>query len=281
MSAPAPKTSPVYRPRKPHLTPLYQCVQDHYETLEQVYQERFEKRYGFWRPYLKEVMVRYLECGDYHQGFARVRCQGCGHEYLLAYSCKRRQFCPSCHHKRCLQFGQWLCREVLRAVPHKHIIMSLPKILRRYFLYDRRLLAELSRQGWETLKLFYQAFAPDAGAMPAAVVAVQTFGSFPDKFHPHLHIICADGHFSEDGTFRKAPKFKGVGLEKIFRHKVLKMLLARGKITGELIELMAGWRHSGFNVYCGPRIWPRQKRAMENLALYIVRASFTWAAHGI
>ena len=64
-----PEACPVYRPRKPHLTPFYQCVQDHYETLEQVYPERFEKRYGFWRPYLKEVMIRYLACGDLHARF--------------------------------------------------------------------------------------------------------------------------------------------------------------------------------------------------------------------
>ena len=60
-----PEACPVYRPRRPHLTPFYQCVQDHYETLEQVYPERFAKRYGFWRPYLKQIMVHYLECGDF------------------------------------------------------------------------------------------------------------------------------------------------------------------------------------------------------------------------
>jgi len=40
-------------------------------------------------------------------------------------------------------------------------------------------------------------------------------------------------------------------LEKIFRYKVLKMLRVRGKITEEFIRMMDGWRHSGFNVYCG------------------------------
>ena len=45
-------------PSQTHLTPFYQCVQDHYEALEPFWPERFEKRYGFWRPYLKEVMVR-------------------------------------------------------------------------------------------------------------------------------------------------------------------------------------------------------------------------------
>ncbi len=34
-------------------------------------------------------------------------------------------------------------------------------------------------------------------------------------------------------------------------------------------------RHSGFNVFCGPRIQPGDEEAMENLARYIVRASFS------
>src|SRR3972149_2896713 len=40
-------------------------------------------------------------------GFARVRCAECGNEYLLAFSCKRRHFCPSCHQKRVVEFGEW------------------------------------------------------------------------------------------------------------------------------------------------------------------------------
>ena len=83
-----PRTAPWkgrgHGPRKPHLTPFYQCVQDHYETLEQVYPERFAKRYGFWRPYLKQVMVHYLSCGDLHEGFARIhRCRTFVHDFRL------------------------------------------------------------------------------------------------------------------------------------------------------------------------------------------------------
>ena len=51
-----------------------------------------------------------------------------------------------------------------------------------------------------------------------------------------------------------------------------KMLLSRKKITEDLIEMMTGWRHSGFNVYCGPRIQPGEEEAIENLARYIIRA---------
>ncbi|MCX5842233.1 MAG: transposase zinc-binding domain-containing protein [Deltaproteobacteria bacterium] len=33
--------------------------------------------------------------GDPHNSFARVKCKDCDHEYLLAFSCKHRHFCPS------------------------------------------------------------------------------------------------------------------------------------------------------------------------------------------
>nr|HID58179.1 hypothetical protein [Desulfobacterales bacterium] len=79
----------------------------------------------------------------------------CGHEYLLAFSCKRRHFCPSCHQKGVAEFGEWLCEEVLNAVPDRHFVFSIPKILRRCFLYDRKLLSDLGRCGWESLKEFF------------------------------------------------------------------------------------------------------------------------------
>jgi hypothetical protein len=259
---------PVYRQRDPQSTPYYQCIEDHFETFEQVYEDRFERQYGFYRPYVKQVIYRYLDCGILHNGFARVRCQDCGHEYLLAFSCKRRHFCPSCHQKRVVEFGEWLCQEVVKAVPHRHVVLSIPKILRRYFLYDRKLLSDLSRCGWEALKLYYKK------AVPGAVVAIQSFGDFLG-FNPHLHVLISDGCFHENGMFSVSPTIDTGVLEKIFRHIVLKMLLGKCKISPDVIALMDKWRHTGFNVFCGRRILPRQKRSMENLARYIIRASFS------
>ncbi|NCO52325.1 MAG: hypothetical protein GW875_09520 [Deltaproteobacteria bacterium] len=39
--------------------------------------------------------------------------------------------------------------------------------------------------------------------------------------------------------------------------------------------MIMGWRHSGFNVFCGSRIQPGDEKAMENLARYIIRACFS------
>ena len=61
-----------------------------------------------------------------------VKCPDCVYEYLLAFSCKRRHFCPSCHQKRVIEFGERLCTEVLKKIPHRHFILSIPNILRRY-----------------------------------------------------------------------------------------------------------------------------------------------------
>ena len=38
---------------------------------------------------------------------------------------------------------------------------------------------------------------------------------------------------------------------------------------------MLSWHHSGFNVYCGNAIWPHNEEGLENLARYIIRASFS------
>ncbi|MBA4366964.1 MAG: hypothetical protein C0403_04925 [Desulfobacterium sp.] len=40
---------------------------------------------------------------------------------MLAFSCKCRHFCPSCHQKRVIEFGAWLYTEVLSSFPYQLI----------------------------------------------------------------------------------------------------------------------------------------------------------------
>ncbi len=163
---------------------------------------------------------------------------------------------------------------MFKKVPKRHFVFSIPKILRRCFLYDRNLLHDLSRCAWESLKVFMQDVVPERNPVPGAVIAVQTFGDFLG-FNPHCHVLIADGCFYGNGMFRVAPPLELKKLEAIFRHKVLRMLIAKGKITREMIALLPGWRHSGFHVFCGRRILPKEETALENLARYIIRASFS------
>ncbi|MEA1897405.1 MAG: transposase zinc-binding domain-containing protein [Bacteroidota bacterium] len=135
----------AYHPRNPKESPLWNLLNNHYENFERNYQERFEKEYGFFRPVISEVVHDYLKCGDLNEGFARVHCPECHHSYLLAFSCRGRWFCPSCHAKKVILFGEHLRHEILYPVPHRQYVFSIPKILRVYFKYDRKLLGKLSQ----------------------------------------------------------------------------------------------------------------------------------------
>jgi aminopeptidase-like protein len=44
------------------------------------------------------------------------------------------------------------------------------------------------------------------------------------------------------------------------------MLLNKGKITKELIAMLSSWRHSGFNIFCGNRIVPKDETMMDFIA---------------
>ncbi len=90
------------------------------------------------------------------------------------------------------------------------------------------------------------------------------FGDFLG-FNPHLHILGSDGCFYGEGMFKVAPRFDTKPLEEIFRHKIFKMLISKGKITEDLVDMLMKWRHSGFNVHCGRRIQPGDEQAMSRL----------------
>jgi ribosomal protein S27E len=109
------------------------------------YESRFEKQHGFLRPIIKEVVERYLDCGNPRCGFARIRCPDCRAEHLLMFSCRTRGFCPSCHAKRLEEWGEWMREELLLDVPHRQVVFTIPRMLRIFFKYNRRLLGDLCR----------------------------------------------------------------------------------------------------------------------------------------
>jgi len=77
---------------------------------------------GFFRPIVKEVVERYLDCGNPRCGFARIRCPDCRDERLLMFSCRTRGFCPSCHAKRIEKWSEWMRETLLLDVPHRQVV---------------------------------------------------------------------------------------------------------------------------------------------------------------
>ena len=165
-----------------------------------------------------------------------------------------------------VEFGEWLCTEVLKYVPHRQWVFSIPKRLRIYFMIDRRLLTKLSQCAWKVLSRYLKQTVPYADAVAGAVIAVQSIGDFLE-FNSHLHVIATDGCFYGDGSFKACPTPNPKNLEDLFHYEVFKMLKSEGKINDVVIENMINWRHSGFNVYCGKAIWPHNEEGLENLSI--------------
>jgi len=263
----------VYRPRRPRQSPLWQCLSGHFDTFLDVYEERYQPRYGFLRPIIPEVVNKFLDCGDLERGFARVRCDHCKHEYLLAFSCKGRWFCPSCHQKKVQLFGALLSETILFPVPHRHFTFGMPKMLRPYFRYDRDLLKDLCRIAHECLLEYLRTTLDLPDGLPGIVMAIHTFGEYLD-FHPHLHALVADGLFVRSGLFYVLPDAGLKPLEELFRARVITFLVEKGLLPPARAEMLRGWVHSGFNVHRSRRVLPDEREDLKRLGQYIIRNPF-------
>jgi transposase-like protein len=268
-AASASRPKGVYRARRPKDSPLWRIFDARYEEFEAAYEERFAEKYGALRPVVGRVVERFLKCGILDFGFARVRCPGCGDEYLLAFSCKSRCLCPSCHKKKQVAFGEFAVEEVLAEVPHRHVVFSVPRRVRWAFRRDRRRLAKLARISYATIREFLETAVGKGVGVPGAVACVQSYGDLLD-FHPHIHLLVSWGCFKRDGTFVAVEAVPSTEeLEKLFRHKVLRMLLDEEAINEEVVKNILSWPHTGFGAFVGHEIPAADRKGREEVARYL------------
>jgi len=132
----------------------------------------------------------------------------------LTFSCKTRGFCPSCHAKRLEAWGEWVRESLLLDVPHRQVVLTIPKTLRIFFKFRRRLLGELCRTAVKALMVYLEALTGE-DLVPGVIVAVQTFGD-RINFHPHLHFLVTEGGADVAGIFHRIPRLDDERLEELF-----------------------------------------------------------------
>ena len=80
-----------YQSHRPEQTLLYQIVDEYYPAFAALMAEQGKELPG----YVQREFEEFLQCGRLEHGFLRVRCESCHAEHLVAFSCKRRGFCPA------------------------------------------------------------------------------------------------------------------------------------------------------------------------------------------
>jgi hypothetical protein len=203
-------------------------------------------------------------------GFARAFCETCRTNYLIPFSCRGRSFCPSCEKKKQLLWAEWLHEEVLEPVPHRDVVLTIPRLLRGILRKRRELLLDLSQCGAEALVEYMRTrVGPDT--RPGIVVSIATSGDLL-QWHPHGHILLTDGAFSDDGVFHPLATWDGDAIMSLFRERLLGRLIERHAISEDLARKLLAWRHPGFSAHVGEAIPFEDKTAIEDVASYVVRA---------
>ncbi len=104
---------PGYQRHRPETTLLYQLVAERYRAFR-------DRRAAEDRPlprYVEDEFEAYLKCGLLEHGVLRVKCDAGQAEKLVASSCKRRGFCPSCGARRVAETAALLVDDVLPQRP--------------------------------------------------------------------------------------------------------------------------------------------------------------------
>jgi ribosomal protein S27E len=188
--------APAYHRHRPEQTALYAIVAEHYPRFVQ----EIERAGGYLPGFVRQEFEDYLKCGLLEHGFLRVKCDGCRHEHLVAFSCKRRGFCPSCGARRMIESAAHLVDHVFPEEPVRQWVLTFPIPLRFLLAAHPQVLSQVLavvQRGISTCLIHRAGFTVASGARTGAVTLIQRFGSALN-LNPHLHMLFIDGAY----TFR-------------------------------------------------------------------------------
>jgi len=156
---------------------------------------------------------------------------------------------------------------LLLDVPHRQVVFTIPKMLRIFFKYKRRLLGELCRAAVQALIGYFRS-ASGTELRPGVVASIQTFGQ-KINFHAHLHLLVTEGGEGQDGIFHHLASFQDNLLAEFFSREVFSLLLREELISETVVEKIMGWRHSGFSLHSKVRAQTRKEA--ERVGKYMRR----------
>ena len=294
----------LYNPRHPERTLFYQTIAEHFETwhaLASAGQFDGQGDHHTPKPYVRQAFRKYLECGIFAHGFARARCDDCGHDYFVAYSCKGRGVCPSCNTRRMVETAAHLTDHVFPRLPVRQWVLSVPKRLRYFLQRDGAVLNMVLRIFLRVIAQSLQSCSPGAAQVDkatlhiGAVAFIHRFGSSLNG-HVHFHVCVVDGVFeavagegegdadadvqaSPPGVvFHPASAINAPAVVQVqadLRKRILRAFVARGLLESCDAKDMLAYQHSGFSVDAGVCIESHDRAALERLLRYCARPPFS------
>jgi hypothetical protein len=175
---------------RPETTLLYQLVREYWPE----FQAELASHGRYLPAYVTKEFDEYLKCGMLEHGFPRVRCESCHDEKLVAFSCKKRGFCPSCGARRMADSAALLVDEILPRQPMRQSVLSLPFPLRFLFASKPHVMTRALAIVYRAIAthLLHKAGFTKPMAQTGAVTLIQRFGSALN-LNIHFHMLFLDG----------------------------------------------------------------------------------------
>ncbi len=191
-----------YIRHEPERTFLYRVIQENFETFRAASQKDSDR--GPLPSHVYQEVEAYLRCGILAHGFTRLRCESCKIERLVAFSCKKRGFCPSCGGKRMNEVAAHLVDSVIPHVPIRQWVISFPFSVRYVLAYKPQLvtgvLAIFNRI--VSNSIMKRARLAGVHGKTGAITFVQRFGG-AINLNVHLHSLFLDGvYFDTKGKLK-------------------------------------------------------------------------------
>ena len=195
-----------YQRHRSEQTLLYQIVERYYPAFSDYLAEAGKQLPA----HVRQAFDGYLQCGRLEHGFLRLRCDTCHAEDLLAFSCKRCGFCPSCGARRMADGAAWLVDQVLPEWPIRQWVLSLPFPLRFLLATHPALIGRVLGIVYRAIAahLIKQAGHTQQSARTEAVTLIQRFGSALN-LNIHFHIPFLDGVYLAKSDAAR-PRFQWV-----------------------------------------------------------------------
>ena len=248
-----------------------------------------------WPGFVKKEFSDYLNCGLLSQGFIRIYCSTCKAEKLLAFSCKRRGFCPSCTARRMNITADHLVAKVIPQVPTRQWVLSFPVELRFAMAYRPEIQKQMLKIFMATISHWYKSKAKPQGQRKSlsvgAVTVIQRFGGALN-LNIHFHTIFLDGAYDDNG-FIKTPAPRKEDIHELTRkiHAKAKKYLeqredeAVGEVglrqlffskSTQLIGEPVQWQtdtnsYKGFSLNAEVAVRKNNRQKLEKLCRYILR----------
>jgi hypothetical protein len=248
-------------------------VQHHLETFLAEAAQSDPRGYGV-PSWVEKDLRAYLRCGILAHGFARLRCSGCGHERLLAFSCKSRGICPSCNTRRMAEVAAHVTDHVLPQLPVRQWVLSLPKRLRPFLETNPDIAGAVLRIFIRAVRTTLYRTSPGAphDAQLGALTFIHRFGAALNT-HFHFHAVVLDGVFSRSDAgevhFHEAVQLTPehwAELQYVLQRRVLRYFRRHGLLDEVDAHGMLSWQGSGgFSIDASVRIEGEDRAGVERL----------------